>query len=221
MESKDTLSLNTDKLHELAQKKPIQRNLLCAAFSIFDPIGVAAPITIRLRIIQQEIWRKGMKWDDQITRDLIPELFGLLDERNDLQTVEIPRHKFGYSYDNIALQVFSDAPYSTLAAVAHFVYSNSVTRQISSAFVVGKARVAPLKQHPITKFEMKAAVFGARHAKFIRKEQRIDISSTHMWTDSTAALQWLNDNKLLWLTEKKHPCESMETLPRTPKPSYN
>ena len=130
-----------------------------------------------------------MKWDDQITRELIPELSELLDERNYLQIVEIPRHYFGYSYDNIAFHVFSDDSYSALAAVAYFVYSNSVTRQISSAFVLGTARVAPLKQHTKTKLELQAAVFGARLAKFIRREQRINISSTHMWTDSTTALQ--------------------------------
>ena len=78
---------------------------------------------------------------------MIPELFELLDERNDLQTVEIPRHYFGYSYDNIALHAFSYAFYSALAAVAYFVYSNSATRQICSACDLGKARVAPLKQH--------------------------------------------------------------------------
>ena len=59
--SNDTLSFTTDKLQELVQKKPTQRNLFRAASSIFDPIGIAAPITIRLRIIQQAILRKGMK----------------------------------------------------------------------------------------------------------------------------------------------------------------
>ena len=92
---------------------------------------------------------------------MIPELFELLDERNDLQTVGIPRHHFGYSYDNIALHVFSDAFYSALAAVAYFVYSNSATRQISSAFVLGKARVAPLKQHTITKLELQTKLEDA------------------------------------------------------------
>ena len=50
--------------------------------------------------------------------------------------------------------------------------------------------MAPLKQHTITKLKLQAAVFGARLAKFIRRKQRIDINSTHMWTDSTTALQW-------------------------------
>ena len=87
--------------------------------------------------------------------------------------------------------MFSDASYSALAAVAYFVYSNSAIWQICSAFVFGKARVAPLKQHTITKLELQATVFGARLAKFIRREQRIDINSTHMWTESTTALQWI------------------------------
>ena len=116
--SSDTLSFNTVKLHKLAQKKLKQRNLLRVVSSIFNPIGKPAPTTIRLRIIQQAIRRKGKKRDDQITRDLIPELFELLNERKHLQTVEILRHHFGYSYDIIALHVFSDASYSALAAVA-------------------------------------------------------------------------------------------------------
>ena len=67
--SNDTLSFTTDKLHELAQKKPTQRSLLRAASSIVDPIGIAAPITIRLQIIQQAIWRKGMKWTTKYTKN--------------------------------------------------------------------------------------------------------------------------------------------------------
>ena len=125
-----------------------------------------------------------MKWDDHKTRETVPEILSF-STRETIYRVEIPRHDFGYSYNNIAVHVFSDASYSALAAVAYFVYNNSATRQFSSAFVLGKARVAPLKQHTITKLELEAAVFAARLTKFIRSEQRIEISSTHMWTDST------------------------------------
>ena len=59
------------------------------------------------------------------------------------------------------------------------------------------ARLAPLKQHTITKLDLQTAVFGARLAKFIRKEQRIDISYTHMWTDSKTALQWIQGSAKL------------------------
>ena len=51
-----------------------------------------------------------MKWDDQITREIIPELFELLDERNDLQTVEIPRHYFGYTTTTSLFMFFQMPP---------------------------------------------------------------------------------------------------------------
>ena len=146
-----------------------------------------------------------MKWDDQITREMLPELFELLDERKDLQTVEIPRHYFGYSSDNMALHVFSDASYSVLAAVAYFVYSNSATRQFCGAFFLGKARVAPLKQHTITKLELQAAVLVlASQSSFLENK---GFTSTLRICGQTAQRRFIgyrdliNDNKFLWLTE--------------------
>ena len=53
-----------------------------------------------------------------------------------------------------------------------------------------------VKQQAITKLELQAAVFGASLAKFIRRERRIDISSTHMWFDSTTALQWIQESAI-------------------------
>ena len=146
-----------------------------------------------------------MEWDDQITRDLVPELFELLDERNDLQTVEIPRYYFGYCYDNIALHFFSDASYSALATVAHFVYSNSGTRRISSAFVLGKARAAPLKQHTITKFVIQAAILLLASQSSFAKNR--GLSSALRIPGPTAQQRFSgyrdlrNDNNFLFLTE--------------------
>ena len=54
--SSDSLVFQMKKIQDLKRKKPTQRNLLHT--SIFDHIGFAAPVTIRLRIIQQRIWKK-------------------------------------------------------------------------------------------------------------------------------------------------------------------
>ena len=132
-----------------------------------------------------------MDWDEQITRKMIPELLSfsardtIYRKRKYLDTI------LETATTASLFMFFSDTSYNTLAGVAYFVYSNSATRQISSAIVLGKARVAPLKEHTKTKLEKQAAVFGTCLAKFIRREQRIHISSTNMWTDSTTALQWI------------------------------
>ena len=118
-ESNGSLSFTADKLHELVQTKPTQRNLLRAASSIFDQIGISATITIWLRKIQQE--KEEKEWNGttklHVKRNNYTEFFEILDKRNDLQTVEIPRHYFGY----IAFHAFSNVFFSIQAAVAHFV----------------------------------------------------------------------------------------------------
>ena len=87
----------------------------------------------------------------------------------------------------------------------------------------GKTRVAPVKQHTKTKLELEDGIFRARLKNFIRRKQRVDdISSTHMWPDSTTALQWLQGSAKFCGSQRKfgkHPSESMETLLRTLKPS--
>ena len=61
-------------------------------------------------------------------------------------------------------------------AVAYFVYDLANTDTFDSAFVLGKARVAPLKQHTITKLELQAAVLGTRIANFVKRESSLPIT---------------------------------------------
>ena len=38
-----------------------QRKLLSLVASIFDPIGIASPATMRFKIVMQQIWQQGLK----------------------------------------------------------------------------------------------------------------------------------------------------------------
>ena len=66
-------------------------------------------MTIRLRILQQVIWRKGLKLDDQIAKEDLPELNGLLQEADKLQTLHVPRNYFAEPTSEISLHIFSEA----------------------------------------------------------------------------------------------------------------
>ena len=177
--SSDQLQFDPLKLKDLTTIKLTQRNLLHTISSIFDPLGIAAPITIRLRIIQQLLWRKGVKWDDILTSDILPELFDLISEIPSFsKTIAIPRHAFLGQASEITLHIFCDASYSAIAAVAYFVYCSSASQFPKPSFILGKARVAPLKQHTITKLELQAALIGSRLCKFIKKEQKFFIADT-------------------------------------------
>ena len=168
--STDELEFSPTKLVSHFQTKPTQRSLLRATSSVFDPLGIVAPVIIRFRIIQQNIWRTGLKWDDEISPAVLPEFFDTIAELQELSAVAIPRRFFPDKYHDITLHVFTYASYSALVAVAYFVYRQSPTSPREVSFVLGKARVAPLQQHTITKLELQAALLGSRLAKLIQRE---------------------------------------------------
>ena len=47
-----------------------QRKLFSLVASIFDPIGIASPVTIRFKIVMQQIWQLGLKWDTPLPEKL-------------------------------------------------------------------------------------------------------------------------------------------------------
>ena len=62
-------------------------------------------------------------------------------------------------------------------------------------YVIGKSRVAPIKQTNILKLELEAAIMGTEQATVVVTELTLSFSSVHFWTDSTAKLGWLNLDK--------------------------
>ncbi|XP_063713744.1 uncharacterized protein LOC134841642 [Symsagittifera roscoffensis] len=186
----DSLVFWPNNFYDLLKKKRTQWNLLHTSSSVFDPIGIAAPFTIPLRILQRSVWRQGLSWDDPLSNGNLPEFFTLLSEINQLQVVSIPRQYFFHKYSKLSLHVFSDASYAALALVAYIVYIEEITNQRSISLALGKARVAPLKQHAITKLELQAALIGSRLVKFIKTHSSKFIKTpAYLFTDSSTVLQ--------------------------------
>ena len=63
------------------------------------------------------------------------------------------------------------------------------------AFVIGKARVAPMKVLTVPKLELQAALLASRLREETCEALTIQIQRTFMWTGSTTVLQWLNSLK--------------------------
>ncbi|XP_054272574.1 uncharacterized protein LOC128992856 [Macrosteles quadrilineatus] len=62
--------LNAEKLQKMESSYPTKREVLKAAMSIFDPLGLVTPTTIKGRILVQEIWRTKTTWDEVLTTGL-------------------------------------------------------------------------------------------------------------------------------------------------------
>ena len=48
-----------------------KRSLLSDTSRLFDPLGWLAPVIINYKILVQETWTAGIKWDEELPRELL------------------------------------------------------------------------------------------------------------------------------------------------------
>ncbi|XP_075256011.1 uncharacterized protein LOC142348522 [Convolutriloba macropyga] len=172
-------------------EKTSQRKLLRFVASIFDPLGIIAPFTIRFRKVLQAAWNHGPKWDKPLQLDENSDFENLRKELSSFKDVHLPRKLLNeIPISSIELHTFTDASELALSAVS-YIRIEHIDESVSVAFVIGKARVAPIKRMTIPNLELQAAVYGAQLAQFVRDEMDIEIHKQVFWSDSTTVLYWL------------------------------
>ena len=148
-----------------------QRKLLSLVASIFDPIGIASPVTIRFKIVMQQIWQLGLKWDTPLPEKL-----------------HKPLQKKLNSY-------FGSPPIEHSRALSFLASYDDNTKQTETSFIISKCKVTPLKSLSVPKLELEAAIIGIRLLKTVQKETTLKIQDTHFWTDSPVVLDWIVSKK--------------------------
>ena len=95
----------------LTDQFPIQWNFWKFVASIFDPLGVIAPLTISVRKILQAAWNQGPQWDAPPDVQQFPDFFQFKNELPSQQNISIPHVLFCRStkIQSAALQTFTDA----------------------------------------------------------------------------------------------------------------
>ena len=67
---KDTLVVSRG-VDRPIDKAITQRTVLRFVSSVFDPVGLVAPYTVRARILLRDIWKiSGQSWDDELPEDI-------------------------------------------------------------------------------------------------------------------------------------------------------
>ncbi|XP_037298955.1 uncharacterized protein LOC119190681 [Manduca sexta] len=159
--------------------------------SLFDPLGLVSPITVRAKQLLQEVWRRGTDWDDPIDDELSAAWVNWLTHLKQLSGVTVPRCYPGYSRARkLQLHVFTDASESAYATALYWRAEDDDGR-VTVTLLAAKAKVAPLKLTSIPRLELQAAVLGARMAASVTQEHSRQPESTTYWTDSKTTLCWI------------------------------
>ena len=169
---------------------------------VYDPIGLVAPFTVGVRLILKDIWRvNGQSWDDELPKDTVDRFLAWCVELPRLAEITIPRSYFSGPSQHLELHMFGDSSQDVFSAVGFLraqVICTSGEIITELAFVLGNARVAPMKVMTVPKLELQAVLLAAHLKREICRALTVTVDKVFMWTDSTIVLQWINSTN-------KHP----------------
>ena len=186
-------------LNSVKERPCTRRGILSVVSSVYDHLGMAAPFILPAKLLLQDLCRKGLRWDDEIPSSFLPLLRMWLDGLPKLSQLSVDRCVRPIDFGNVVSRLihhFCDACQSAYGAVSNLRLVNS-DGQVHCSFLIGKSRLAPLKQTTIPRLELAAATVSIRLNKVLSKEFELPVDTIIFWTDSmTDSIRYIgNESK--------------------------
>lgn len=153
-------------LMDIFKEKNTKRCVLHSLHShkICDPMGFLIPFTIRLRCLFQDIWQRGLGWDEELPDDLTLRWQQWCTELPQIHQIVIPRWYGAIKVQNEqsqVLHIFSDATEKAYGAVA-YIPGQTADGEPVTRLVMSKSRVAPIKELTLPWLELIGTLIAAR-----------------------------------------------------------
>ncbi|XP_071631862.1 uncharacterized protein [Temnothorax longispinosus] len=102
-----------------------------------------------------------------------------------------------WSTSSVEFHGFSDTSQLAMAAVVSITVHGSNGATIS--LVCSKTKVAPLKARlTIPRLELTAALLLSRLMPYVQATLKLNVTATHLWTDSVVTLMWIKSHASRW-----------------------
>ncbi|KAJ8031990.1 hypothetical protein HOLleu_25384 [Holothuria leucospilota] len=182
----------------LKVKPHTKRGLLSMVSSIYDPLGLVNPFTIRAKLIIQDLSRQKVSWDEKLPLESQNAWECWKCELPTIEGFKVSRcckpSEFG-TIKEYQLHHFSDASEVAYGCVSYLRIVNN-DNKVHCSFLLSKAHLAPLKRLTIPRLELMAATLAVKVDAMLRRELMLPLEESMFWTDSTIVLQYIrNQNK--------------------------
>ena len=175
-----------------------RRGMLSMVSSIYDPLGFLAPVLLEGKSLLQMLCKDKVHWDDPVPDNVRARWEKWITELLDVGSLSVPRcykpANFG-NVTNVQLHHFSDASNKGYGQCSYLRIENE-KGNVNCTFVMGKARVTPLKPVTIPRLELTAAVVSVNVSEQLQRELEYGNIIEHFWTDSKVVLGYTgNESK--------------------------
>ena len=192
-------SVDSDKFAfdiSLQEKSRTRRGILSVASSLYDPLGLVAPVTLVPKLVLQNACRQKLQWDETISESDTDKWANWLQSISSLSKVSIDRciqpTELDMSTSVVELHMFSDASeYAYGSAVYSKIYD--VNGNVKCSLLIGKSRLAPIKAMSIPRLELAAAALSVKLFMLAKQELEFKVHEKYFWTDSMIVLGYINN----------------------------
>ncbi|XP_039968405.1 uncharacterized protein LOC120780217 [Bactrocera tryoni] len=185
------------KSHSDNQNKSSKRTILSEVAQIFDLLGFLSPLTIKAKMLLQELWLQKIGSDHQVPSKVLQSWQSLQLELQQIDTLNIPRWINTSKATNCEFHGFCDA--SQLAmATAIYVTVHSAFWETLTTLLCAQTKVAPLKRLTIPRLELSAALLISKLITYVKATLQVDAQSTTLSTNSLVTLTWIRSHASRW-----------------------
>ncbi|XP_078340696.1 uncharacterized protein LOC144627460 [Crassostrea virginica] len=194
------------------------RRVLSSVNSLFDPLGLIAPVVIRGRILMRDLISETSDWDLPLSSNCEQKWREWKNSLKPLEDLHIPRCFLQTSFKECTdkqLHVFSDASEKAIATVA-FLRAVDQHRKIRVGFVFVKSKVAPKHGHTIPRLELCASVLAVEVAEMLSHQLDLPLETVCYYSDSKVVLGYLyNTNRRFYV----YVCNRVARILKSSSPS--
>ena len=175
-----------------------RRTVLSTVASVYDPLGIIAPIMLVVKLMLQRLCKdKSLDWDDEIPAEeklLFQKWFEALPALNDFTTPRCYTPP-GFDIDNISvidLHGFADSSRDGYACTV-FLRQIDVHNHVATSLVIGKSRVTPMKPkcQSIARGELTSTAVLVDLMNLVSEQIQLPITNKFYHSDSQSVLSCL------------------------------
>ena len=179
----------------LRDRPNTRRGILSMMSSVYDPLGLVAPVVLTAKKLLQDLCKKKIGWDDPISDEDGERWEKWKSQLPSLSRISVGRCIKPLYFGDLKfaeLHNFADASQIAYGAVS-YLRMVDVEDRIHCTFLIGKSRLAHLKPMTVPRLELSAAVLAVQLDKSVREELDVPITQSTYWSDSTCVLQYIRN----------------------------